>query len=608
MKYLLVVFVLVNLCIFASALDRTKLLHKHSRKHARGSDTQANAGSSNAASTVASAAGAASQVAAATTKVAESAKQAVTSAVTDKAATTDKASTQTTSQSQSQSQTQAAAATNAAAATTTTKQTTTSTTSTQTTTAAQDKTKILDTKAKTFDGRAIEHVTKEPAPAGMVRPVLVPPPDAIPSTFTVRPHIEGEREGQHAAPLPASAATHMVPVEDASSPSSQTTPLPQFTQAQDGSSSKDSKDSKWWGYGGSKSGGSVTAQEVSSLDADEPEDNFPPKYPPCSENECVIQVPAPPCCSVTPPPPYTHGYWWHHKKGGKHHVHVHMHTAAESPEQISEENAQAAREDAEVHAAGSDDESSPPPQDESASESGGEDGDEEEPTDEEGESQAGEDDEDNSEAVEGDTVEGQQPDGSNNNSTEESFVPSSTGSSGETTDDSVTVTVSMVNTLIADALSKSHEQIVAELTARLDAVQATHATNEEQLAAQVQSFKTDLETLKTTVEGFVNKQGIPGPRGPKGDKGDPATIILHDHHHHHHHHHHDDDDEDGDDDDDDADDDDDDAANPFTSTGASTIDLLKSMEAASEDLTNKMDQADVLDAAAGDDDDDDDSE
>jgi len=599
MKYLLVVFVLVNLCIFASALDRTKLLHKHSRKHARGSDTQANAGSSNAASTVASAAGAASQVAAATTKVAESAKQAVTTAVTDKAAATDKASTQTTSQSQTQ--TQAAAATKAAsAATTTTKQTATSTTSTQTTAAAQDKAKILDTKAKTFDGRAIEHVTKEPAPAGMVRPVLVPPPDAIPSTFTVRPHIEGQPEA-HATPLPASAATHMVPVEDASSSpssSSQTTPLPQFTQAQDGSSSKNSK---WWGH----RGGSVTAEEVSSFDADEKEDNFPPKYPPCSENECAIQVPTPPCCSATPPPPYTHGYWWHHNKGGKQHVHVHMHTAAESPEQIYEENAQAAKEDAEVHAAGSDSESSPPQVvesgDESATEAGGAEEDEQGTTDEEsaddGESQAGEDD-----ADEGDTVEGQR-DGINDSTGE--FVPSSTGS-GETMDDSVTVTVSLVNTLIAEALAKSHEQIVAELTSRLDAVQATHATNEEQLTAQVQSFKTELESLKTTVEGFVNKQGIPGPRGPKGDKGDPATIILHDHHHHHHHHHDDDDDEDADEDDDDDDaDDDDQPANPFTSTGASTIDLLKSMEAASEDLTDKMDQADVLDAAAGDDNDDD---
>jgi hypothetical protein len=286
-----------------------------------------------------------------------------------------------------------------------------------------------------------------------------------------------------------------------------------------------------------------------------------------------------------------------------------MHTAAESPEQIGEENAQAAKEDAEVHAAGSDDESSPPPQvvesgDESATEAGDEQGTTDEESADDGESQAGEDDADNSEAVEGDTVEGQR-DGITN-STEE-FVPSSTGS-GETTDDSVTVTVSLVNTLIAEALAKSHEQIVAELTSRLDAVQATHATNEEQLAAQVQSFKTDLESLKTTVEGFVNKQGIPGPRGPKGDKGDPATIILHDDHHHHHHHHHHDDDADDDDDDADDDDDVDSPASPFTSTGTSTIDLLKSMEAASEDLTDKLDQADVLDAAAGGDDNDDDSE
>jgi len=503
MRIVLTLIILVNLCVFASALDRSRLQDRHSRigKRNEGAGSDASITQTRAAS------------------------------IQNQAATQSRAATQAaTTQTVTKAATQAVASvasvvtSNKDIASTDAKAVTTTTTLSQTKTATTAK----SGSAAAVTEKKIEHVTQEPAPPGMVRPVLVPPPDAIPSSFTVKPQIQG---GGMAPALKGNVFSPQF-TEKGKSSDSDDDDDDDDQEESESQSTQSTQDSKgyWHSHGG---GSAVTAQEVQSLsDEANTDDSFPPKYPPCSPQACQIEMP-PPCCMTMPPAPYSRGYW--HQNGHMHFHHVH--STDESPEQIMQENEADQQADAQpqVEQGDAQDDQSDQPQPQTdatpATQMGG------------GETAAA---------------------GSTADVVEAGNLSSTASAASET------LSVALVGQMIQDALVKNHGTIVADLSSRLD-----------QLKAEMES---QLKSLGDSLAAVVNGKGIPGPRGPKGERGDPSVVIVHDGDHHHHHHHHDDDDDVP-------------STAAFTSSG-STIEILKSMEASSEDLTKKLDQADVLDKAA----------
>jgi len=232
--------------------------------------------------------------------------------------------------------------------------------------------------------------------------------------------------------------------------------------------------------------------------------------------------------------------WWHQNAAGNVHFH-HMHTSDEDPSQIMQENQQAQYEDDDTSSDSSDMAGNMISSD---------------PTD---------------------ATTGAVPSSIASDPEAAAAMGVTTGADTTTAASSPDLTSNTFKALLQDSLQKNHDSIVSAMATQADSLKAaldSHVDDvKAELLGQLKILADHIASLATAV------------------KDQSHSVIVENNIHHHH--------DDDDDDYDGSDASDSIGTDAFASTGdGSTLDLLKSMESSSENLSHKLDEADALDGAA----------